>query len=108
MHARTILERWVGQALEPSEVREYLDSQVFVMDPSIRPEDKEQIAGVCFDLYLWATRQADGYGLVDAIVENDLKAALECASGAMRHGGLWVVMIFLYNCSPRGWNKKED
>jgi len=45
---------------------------------------------------------------VDAIVENDLKEALGCCSFAMCHGGLWAVMIFLYNCAPQGWNKVED
>ena len=106
MHARTILEQWIDKALTPEEVKEYMDARVFVMDPLIR--DQQQICEVCFDLYLWATKQADGYSLIDAIVENDLKEAMGCCSDAMRHGGLWAVMVFLYNCAPRGWNKKED
>ena len=104
MHARTILERWIGKALTPEEVKEYMDTQVFTMDACFSPEDREQICEVCFDLYLWATKQADGYSLIDAIVENDLKEAMGCCSDAMRHGGLWAVMIFLYNCAPQGWN----
>lgn len=107
MNASRVLDKWVEGTLTEDEIFFYLLHNVVSMDPQIDPKTTVHVAECCFQIYQWHTGKIPYLSEVfEAIAQNDLKKTMEYAGPTLRHGGLWAIMIFLYNCAPRGWEKK--
>lgn len=113
MDCGEINRRWQTKTLELVDIQKYIDKNVVPMDLLVCRPSIVVAADICFDLYEWAIGKIDMANLdplCEAIINNDLDRALDCCDLNMRHGGLWIVSVFLYNCAPKGWNNmtRED
>lgn len=109
MDARDIALKWETKTLTLTDIARYIEENIKPMDPFIFKTSITVAADICWELYEYNIKRVE-MGEIEplsvAILKNDLDRALDCCDLNMRHGGLWIVQMFMFNCAPRGWNKK--